>query len=42
MFVKICGLRRIEDILYANELKPDFIGFIFAKNSKNIWLVAAK
>lgn len=28
MFLKICGLRRQEDIDYVNELKPDFIGFI--------------
>lgn len=34
MFVKICGLRRIEDIEYANLLKPDFIGFIFAEGFK--------
>ncbi len=32
MLVKICGLRRFEDIEYANILKPDFIGFIFALN----------
>lgn len=32
MLVKICGLRRIEDINYANELKPDFVGFVFALN----------
>ena len=32
MLVKICGLRRIEDIEYANILKPDYIGFIFALN----------
>ena len=34
MLVKICGLRRLEDIKYANELKPDFIGFVFADKSK--------
>lgn len=34
MFVKICGLKRLEDIEYANILKPDFIGFIFAKGFK--------
>lgn len=34
MLVKICGLRRIEDIEYANILKPDFIGFVFAEKSK--------
>ncbi|MBR6072613.1 MAG: phosphoribosylanthranilate isomerase [Acholeplasmatales bacterium] len=32
MLVKICGLRRNEDIEYANILKPDFIGFVFALN----------
>lgn len=26
--LKICGLRRDEDIDYVNELKPDYIGFI--------------
>lgn len=30
--IKICGLRRIEDILIVNKFKPDYIGFIFAKN----------
>ncbi len=32
--VKLCGLRREIDIDYANELKPDYIGFVFAKKSK--------
>lgn len=26
--IKICGLRREDDIRYVNELKPDYIGFI--------------
>lgn len=26
--IKICGLKRDEDIAYVNELKPDYIGFI--------------
>ena len=34
MRVKICGMRRREDILYANILKPDYIGFIFAEGYK--------
>ena len=34
MYVKICGLRRLEDIKYVNKLKPDYIGFIFAEKSK--------
>lgn len=28
--VKICGLRRREDIIMANKYKPDYIGFVFA------------
>ena len=32
--IKFCGLKRIEDIKYANDLKPDFIGFVFAPKSK--------
>ena len=30
--IKICGLRRMEDILIVNKYKPDYIGFVFAKN----------
>ena len=32
--VKFCGLRRPEDIEYANELRPGYIGFVFARKSK--------
>ncbi|MBU5461310.1 phosphoribosylanthranilate isomerase [Lachnoclostridium sp. MSJ-17] len=32
--IKLCGLSRIEDIEAANQLKPDFIGFVFAQKSK--------
>ena len=31
--IKLCGLRRPEDIEAANELHPDYIGFVFAKKS---------
>ncbi len=34
MIVKLCGLRRLEDIEYVNEFMPDYVGFIFAENSK--------
>lgn len=27
--IKICGLKSEEDISYVNELKPDYIGFVF-------------
>lgn len=32
--IKICGIRREEDISYVNECKPDYIGFIFFPKSK--------
>lgn len=32
--IKICGLRRPCDIAYANEVGPDYIGFVFAKKSR--------
>lgn len=34
--LKTCGLFRNEDIDYANESKPDFIGFVFAKSTRRI------
>lgn len=32
--IKLCGLKRACDIDFVNELKPEYIGFVFAKNSK--------
>lgn len=32
--IKFCGLTRPCDIETANEIKPDYIGFVFAPNSK--------
>lgn len=34
--VKICGVSRICDIEYVNELKPDYVGFVFAKSRRGI------
>lgn len=34
MKIKFCGLFRECDIDYANALKPDFVGFIFAEQSR--------
>ena len=36
--IKICGLKRPEDITYVNEAKPDYCGFIieFSKSSRNV------
>ncbi len=32
--IKLCGLSRPRDIHTANELKPEYIGFVFAQKSK--------
>ena len=32
--IKFCGLTRPCDIAAANEIKPNYIGFVFAPNSK--------
>jgi Phosphoribosylanthranilate isomerase len=34
--IKICGLRRAEDIEAVNAAMPDFIGFVFAKSPRQI------
>ncbi|WP_044915032.1 phosphoribosylanthranilate isomerase [Butyrivibrio sp. WCE2006] len=32
--IKFCGLRREQDITISNELRPDYIGFVFWEKSK--------
>lgn len=32
--IKMCGLRRENDIEYANKLMPEYIGYVFAEKSK--------
>lgn len=34
--IKICGLKRKEDISFVNKLQPDYIGFVFAPSSRQI------
>lgn len=36
MKVKICGLKRVEDISYVNQYLPDYVGFVFAGNKRRI------
>lgn len=39
--IKICGMRRKEDILMANEFCPDYVGFVFAKSPRQLGIDAA-
>ncbi|MDR1159343.1 MAG: phosphoribosylanthranilate isomerase [Syntrophomonadaceae bacterium] len=34
--IKICGLKRQEDVFYANEAEPDYIGFVFAESARRV------
>ncbi len=34
--IKICGLKRLEDVEVANELNLDFVGFVFAGKKRKI------
>ena len=34
--IKICGIRRTEDIEYINNLQPDYMGFVFAKSKRRV------
>ncbi len=36
MKIKICGLFRSIDIEYANEARPDYIGFVFAESRRKV------
>ena len=38
---KLCGLRRMEDIRYVNEFKPDYVGFVFAQSRRQVTPVQA-
>ena len=40
--IKLCGMMKPCDIEYANRVKPDFVGFIFANTRRKISLAQAK
>ena len=39
--VKICGLKRVEDAIWANSLRPDYIGYVFAPSKRKVTLSEA-
>ena len=40
--LKICGMRRAEDIEMANRYEPDYIGFVFAESPRKVSYEQAK
>ncbi len=34
--IKICGLKRLEDIKIVNKYKPDYVGFVFADSPRKV------
>jgi phosphoribosylanthranilate isomerase len=40
--VKICGLKRKEDIEYVNQYQPEYIGFVFAESKRKVTDALAK
>jgi len=41
--IKFCGLKREEDILACNKIRPEYIGFVFwVRSSRNISFVRAR
>ena len=40
--IKICGLKRSEDVDYVNTYQPDYVGFVFAGKKRKITYDQAK
>ncbi len=40
--IKICGLKRFEDVGFVNAVKPDYVGFVFAGSKRKIDFDTAK
>ncbi|MDR3292453.1 MAG: phosphoribosylanthranilate isomerase [Methanobrevibacter sp.] len=40
--IKICGLRRLEDIEIVNKYKPDYVGFVFTESKRQVDFKQAK
>lgn len=36
--LKLCGIRRTEDVDYLNEFSPDYAGFVFAESPRRVTL----
>ncbi len=42
MKIKICGLTRLQNVVIANHLRVDYVGFVFAKSRRQVSPEGAK
>lgn len=42
MLIKICGITKSQEIQDINEVKPDYIGFVFAESKRKVNAIEAK
>jgi phosphoribosylanthranilate isomerase len=42
MKVKLCGVKRPEDIAFMNEFLPDYVGFVFAGTKRRVTVATAE
>ncbi len=40
--IKICGLKRSEDVDYVNTYEPDYVGFVFAEKKERLLMIRQK
>ncbi|KOF56849.1 N-(5'-phosphoribosyl)anthranilate isomerase [Clostridium sp. DMHC 10] len=40
--VKICGIKRQEDVEFVNKYMPDYVGFVFANSKRKVTMESAK
>lgn len=40
--IKICGIRRMQDVQAINQLQPEYMGFVFAASKRQVSLEEAK
>lgn len=42
MLIKICGIKLEEEVMFLNEIKPDYIGLVFAESKRKISIEQGK
>lgn len=42
MLIKICGITKKKEVLFLKDLKPDYIGFVFAESKRKVSCEEAK